>query len=51
MKNLLINCFYDGMTLGQAIAYIERCYTETPTDRQIKLAQNSIKACTGKEWR
>ena len=50
MVNLLTNCFYDGMTLGEAVSFIKRCYSETPTERHIKAAQKSIKECTGKDW-
>jgi ABC-type multidrug transport system ATPase subunit len=46
-----MNCFFDGMTVEEAVAFISRCYGETPTERQIKNAQKAIKDCTGKEWK
>lgn len=51
MTNILINCYYDGMTFGEAVAFINRCYGEYPTQREISKAQKSIKECTGKDWK
>jgi len=51
MKNLLINCFYDGMTLGEAIIFIKRCYQEAPTEKQIASAQKIIKESAGIDWK
>lgn len=50
MKELLLNCFYDKMTLGEAVAFVTRMTGKGPTNRSIKAAQNSIKLCTGIEW-
>ncbi len=50
MKQLLISCFYDGMSVSEAVAFISRCYQETPTPRQIQNAKKTIKACTGIDW-
>lgn len=51
MKDLLLNCYWDGMTLGAAIIFIKRCYSETPSEKHIKAAKKLIKECTGKNWR
>ena len=51
MKRLLIALYYDGKSLKKAKAFIKRAYQETPTDRQIKSAQKSIKDSTGKDWK
>lgn len=50
MKNLLMNCYYDGMTIKEAIDFIGRCYWEVPTEKQIENAKRIIKDCTNKEW-
>ena len=51
MKRLLIALYYDGKSLKEAKAFIRRAYQETPTERQIKIAQKSIKDSTGKDWK
>lgn len=51
MKNLLMNCFYDNMTIAEAADFIIRCYGEEPTERQIKNAQKTIKSTLNVEWK
>ena len=51
MKNLLKNCYFDGMTLAQAIEFASRVYQEVPTDRQIANVRKSIKESTGIDWK
>jgi|GEM_PF-2217953 hypothetical protein len=51
MKNLLINTYFDGMTLDQAIAFITRCYGKAPTEKQIQEAKQSIKNSTNVDWK
>ena len=51
MKRLLINCYYDGMTLGEAISFIKRCYQTSPSAKHIADAKQSIKDCTGVDWK
>ena len=51
MYNILINCFYSGLTIAQARDFIMRCYGENPSEKQINKAQKSIKASTGREWK
>ena len=51
MYNILINCFYSGLTVSQARDFIMRCYGENPSEKQITKAQKSIKESTGREWK
>ena len=51
MVDLLQNCFWDGMSLGEATLFIKRCYQEAPKDEHIKNACHIIKECTGVEWK
>lgn len=47
---LLERCYWGGMTIGEAIAFINRCYCVRPTDEQVRAARNIIKSCTGIDW-
>ena len=51
MKNLLKNCYFDGMTIAQAVEFATRVYQEAPTNRQIENVKKSIKESTGIEWK
>jgi uncharacterized protein YpuA (DUF1002 family) len=51
MKDLLISCYYDRMSLKEAISFVENSYGECPTERQINSAVKSIKDCTNIDWR
>ncbi len=51
MKNLLIKCYYDGMTLKEATDFIIRCYGESPNKKQIESAISTIKNCKNIEWK
>ena len=50
MKNLLLNLYYDGYTVAEAMEFIERCYGDRPTERQIENIKKSIKKTTGNDW-
>jgi len=50
MQDKLMRCFYDGMSKGEAVAFIERAYSIKVKDVSIKTAVNRIKATTGKDW-
>lgn len=50
MKNLLMNCYYDGLSIEEAKEFIEKCYHEVPTQKQIENAKKIIKNCENKEW-
>ena len=51
MKRLLINLFYDGYSLDEAIDFIIRNYEEEPSQKQIASAQKTILECNLIEWR
>lgn len=51
MRNLLMNCYYDGLTIEQTIAFVSRCYWETPTARQIENVKREIKETLNIEWK
>jgi len=48
---LLIDCYYDGMTIAKAKEFIERCYEETVTEDQIKRAKRYVKNIMDEEWK
>ena len=50
MKRLLIDCFYNEMTLQEAIEFITSAYREAPSARSIEAAKKSIKACNNIDW-
>ena len=50
MKDLLMNCYYEGMTIEQSIEFITRCYDKAPTEKQLENAKKSIKQFANKEW-
>lgn len=45
-----MKCYYDGMTLAQAVNFIERYYNSTPSEKQIEKVKSEIKSCLNKEW-
>ena len=51
MKNLLINCYYDGMTVKEAITFITNSYHEEPTEKAIQEARALIRSTTNKNWK
>lgn len=51
MKDLLRNCYYDGMTLEQTITFISEAYQETPTQRQINNFVKSLGASARSDWK
>lgn len=51
MTNLLINCWYDGMTIEQAKYFIRRNYQEEVTEKQLNKVKEIIKNQAKKVWR
>lgn len=51
MTNLLINCWYDGMTIEQAKDFIRRNYQEEVTEKQLNKVKEIIKNQAKKVWR
>lgn len=51
MKNALKSCYFDGMTLQQAIEFLTRCYGEVPSEKLIANVKKSIESSTKKEWK
>lgn len=51
MKDLLSRCYYDGMTVTEAVDFISRCYGEAPTAKQVEKTQAIIKSCNGQDWK
>ena len=49
MKSILINLFYEGKTIKEAIAFCERCYGERPSQKEIEAAKKAAKQA-GKVW-
>lgn len=50
MTNLLINCYFDGLTIAEAREFIERCTGEAVTETQINRAVASILESAGDDW-
>jgi|APGre2960657404_1045060.scaffolds.fasta_scaffold189011_1 transposase-like protein len=51
MTNLLINCYYDGMTVSEAKDFIKRNYKEEASEKAINKAKQKILSTTNKEWK
>jgi len=51
MQDKLMRCFYDGMSKGEAVAFIERAYGVKVSAVSINAATKTIKANTGKDWK
>lgn len=51
MTNLLINCWYDGMTIEQAKDFIRRNYQEEVTEKQLNKVKEIIKNQAKKVWK
>ena len=50
MKDILNFCYYEGMTLKNAISFIESSYNKKVNNSTIKKVCEEIKKCTGKVW-
>ena len=50
MKDILNFCYYEGMTLKDAIRFVESSYNKKVTNATIKKVIEEIKKCTGKVW-
>lgn len=51
MKDILMNEFYSGSTVAEAVDFIERCYGKKVSDRVLENTKNKIKILTGKDWK
>ena len=50
MQDLLNRCYYDGMTVMEAVQFIERAYNKKITEKSIKIAKANIKASSNIDW-
>jgi len=50
MQELLKRCFYDKMTVTEAVKFIEKSYGKKVTEKSIKTAKENIKACSNIDW-
>ena len=50
MKENLIRCYYDDMSVEEAIKFIESVYDKKVSTRTIKIVKNMILKCIGKSW-
>ena len=50
MQDKLMRCFYDGMSKGEAVAFIERAYGVKVSTVSVNVATKKIKDQTGKNW-
>jgi hypothetical protein len=50
MQDLLKRCYYDGMTVMEAVQFIERAYNKKITEKSIKIAKANIKSLTNIDW-
>ena len=51
MATTLKDCYFDGMTIEQAVDFISRTCGETPTAKQIEKVKKSLASCGLKEWK
>ena len=49
-REILINCFYDGMTIDEAVKFATTAYNCNVTTRILNNVKKYIKNVTGKEW-
>ena len=45
-----MNCYYEGMTIENAVEMYQKSYVKTIPLRSIQSAKKTIKETTGKEW-
>lgn len=50
MRDLLNRCYYEGMSIKEAIKFIETAYNKKVTEKSIKIAKANIKSCSNVEW-
>lgn len=50
MQDLLKRCFYDGMTVMEAVKFIEKSYEKKVTEKSIKIAKENIKKVSNVDW-
>lgn len=51
MKDKLMICYYDGLTIEQAVKFLEASYGIKVKEVSIKSAVETIKKYTGKAWK
>lgn len=51
MKDILMNEFYSGSTVAEAVDFIELCYGKKVSERVLENTKNNIKNLTGKDWK
>ena len=51
MKDLLLRSYYEGMTIGQAVNFIESSYSKKVSVRSIDSAKKTLKEQTNTDWK
>ena len=51
MERVLMNEFYSGSTVAEAIDFAERCYCEKVSEKTLEKVCKKIKENTGKNWK
>lgn len=51
MNRVLMDCYFDGLTVAEAKEWIERVYQEKVTDKAIERAKNTVRTQMNKEWK
>ena len=51
MKDFLSSCFYDGMSLSEAVKLTNSCFGKQLTEKQIQSVKEEIEKCTNEEWK
>jgi hypothetical protein len=49
-KEIMINCYFDKLTIKEAVEFAERCYSAKVTDRQIENVKKAIKSFEKIDW-
>ena len=50
MQDLLKRCFYDKMTVTEAVKFIEKSYSKKVTEKQVETAKANIKKVSNIDW-
>ena len=51
MKDLLLRSYYEGMTIGQAVNFIESSYDKKISTRSINSAKKTLKEQSNIDWK
>jgi hypothetical protein len=51
MKDILLRCYHDDMSVAETISFIEKCYGKVPGVKVLNNVKAEIKRFANKDWK